>query len=118
MDILRSLGIILAFGFAGEFIARLLPVSMPASVLGLVLMLFALGIKVLKSDHLGKTGDFLSANMAFFFLPAAVTVLENFALIKPVLVKLIVIIAVSTTVTFFAAYGTVRFFRIILEKKQ
>jgi holin-like protein len=116
MDILRPLGIILCFGFAGEIISRFLPMSMPASVLGLILMLIFLGLKLLKTEQLGKTGDFLSANMAFFFLPAAATVLENFPVIQPVLAKLLVIIVISSAITFFTAYGTVRLLRIIMRK--
>jgi holin-like protein len=117
MNVLLPLGIILTFGFSGEIISRFIPLTMPASVLGLVLMLIALGSRVLKPEHLGKTGEYLSANMAFFFLPAAVTVLENFAVIQPVLVKLLIIIVISSAITFFTAYGTVRFLRIVLGKK-
>jgi holin-like protein len=117
MEVLKSLGIILFFGFAGEVISRFIPMSMPASVLGLVLMLVFLGLRLLKTEQLGKTGDYLSANMAFFFLPAAVTVLENFPVIRPVLAQLIVIIVISSAVTFFTAYGTVRLLRMIMGKQ-
>jgi len=116
MEVLRSLGIILFFGFAGEIISRFIPMSIPASVLGLALMLIFLGLKLLKPAQLGKTGDYLSANMAFFFLPAAATVLENFSVIQPVLVKLIIIVVISSAITFFTAYGTVRLLRIIMGK--
>ncbi|MDR1931135.1 MAG: CidA/LrgA family protein [Treponema sp.] len=117
MDVLRPLGIILAFGFAGEFLSRLLPLGMPASVWGLMLMLAALGFKALKPEDLGKTGEYLSANMAFFFLPAAATVLENAALIRGAVVKLLAIIVISSAVTFFVSYGTVRLLRRILGKR-
>jgi holin-like protein len=117
MRILRQLGLILGFGFLGEIISYRLPVGMPASVLGMVLMLAALGIKLVKPEHLGETADFLSANMAFFFLPAAVTVLENYGHIQPVVVQLILIVIISTVGTFFITYGTVRFSRMILLKR-
>jgi holin-like protein len=117
MNVLSPLAIILAFGFAGEIISRFVPLGMPASVVGLVLMLIALALKLLKPEHLGKTGEYLSANMAFFLLPAAITVLENFGLIQPVLVQLAIILMISTTLTFFTAYGTVRILRIIMGKK-
>jgi holin-like protein len=117
MRILRELGLILAFGFLGEGISHYLPLGIPASVLGMVLMLAALGIKLIKPEQLGATADFLSANMSFFFLPAAVTVLENYGYIQPVLIKLFLIVLISTFVTFFVTYGTVRFFRMILSKQ-
>jgi holin-like protein len=89
---------------------------MPASVLGLLLMLAALGLKLVKPDHLGATADYLSANMGFFFLPAAAAILENYEYAAPVLVQVILICIISTVLTFFVTYGTVRLFRIILTK--
>jgi holin-like protein len=117
MQILRQLGIILFFGFLGEILSYYSPFAMPASVLGLLLMLAALGLKLVKPEHLGATGDYMSANMGFFFLPAAATILENYEFVAPVLAQVILICVVSTLLTFFATYGTVRFFRIILAKQ-
>jgi holin-like protein len=107
MGIFKQLGIILAFGYAGEIIAHFIPVGMPASVLGLVLMLAALGFRILKPEHLGATADFLSANMAFFFLPAVVTVLRNFDLVRPAVWRLLLICCVCAGITFGTTYGTV-----------
>lgn len=111
MNLLQPLALILAFGFAGEIISRFMPFVMPASVIGMLLMLAALGTKLLKEKHLGQTADYLSANMAFFFLPAAVTILENLELILPAAVQLLIIVVAAALLTFFAVYGTVRFFQ-------
>ncbi|MDR1419166.1 MAG: CidA/LrgA family protein [Treponema sp.] len=114
--VFKQLGVILAFGFAGEIIARLVPIGLPVSVLGMILMLAALGTRLLKPEHIGVTADFLSANMAFFFLPAAATVLRNFELIRPVIWRLLLVCCVSSGVTFAAAYGTVRLCRKLMGK--
>jgi holin-like protein len=114
---LRQLGLILTFGFLGEIISHYLPLGMPASVLGMVLMLIALGIRLLKPEHLGETADYLSANMGFFFLPFAATILGNYGYIRPVVVPLILIVIISTIVTFFATYGTVWLSRRVLSKQ-
>jgi holin-like protein len=116
MVILRQLGIILAFGYASELIARYIPIGLPAGVLGILLVLAALGAKVLKPEHLGKTADFMSANMAFFFLPLAVTILQNYGSIGPALMRIIGICIITTVITFAATYATVRFLRILLTK--
>ncbi|AEF85668.1 murein hydrolase exporter [Treponema primitia ZAS-2] len=117
MRILRQLGIILGFGFLGEIISFYLPMGLPASVLGLALMLSALGFRLLKPEQLGETADFISTNMAFFFLPAAVTVLENYGVIKPILLQLLLIAIISTVTTFFITYFTVRVSRMLLGKR-
>jgi holin-like protein len=118
MDIIKQLGLIFAFGLAGEILASLAPFGMPASVLGLFLMLAFLGFRVLKPEHLGKTADFLSANMAFFFLPAVASVLNNYDMIKGAVLELVIICILCTLITFGATYGTVRLFQTMMKKRS
>jgi holin-like protein len=118
MRIIQQLGLILAFGFAGEILASLFPIGMPASVLGLFLMLLVLGLRILKPEHLGKTADYLSANMGFFFLPAVASVLNNYDAIKGMVLRLLVICVICAFVTFGLTYGTVRVFQILLKKRR
>jgi holin-like protein len=118
MRIIKQLGLIFAFGFAGEALAFLFPAGVPASVLGLFLMLLFLGLRILRPEHLGETADFLSANMGFFFLPAVVLVLNNYDAIKGTVLKLLGICVVSAVITFFLTYGTVRLFQMLLKKRS
>ena len=118
MRYIKQLGLILVFAFAGEIIARLISGRLPASVIGLLLMLAALGLKALKPEHIGETADFFGSIMAFFFLPAAVTIIQNFEVILPVIWKLLFIGVICTFFTFFASYGTVRLLRMLLNRKK
>ena len=107
----------MAFAFTGEIFSRLIFSGLPASVTGLLLLLAALGFKLVRPAHIGETADFLSGIMAFFFLPAAVTALQNFDLIRPVVWQLLVICILCAFITFFVSYGTVRLLRIFLGRK-
>jgi holin-like protein len=118
MKYIKQLGIILTFALAGEVFARLLPGGLPATVMGLIFMLAALGFKLLKPEHIGECSGFLSSIMAFFFLPAVATIIQNSSLILPVLWQLILIGLVCTFMTFFVSYGTVRLLRILLKRKN
>jgi holin-like protein len=118
MEILRQLGLILAFGFASEIVARNIPAGLPSGVLGILLVLAALGAKILKPDHFGKTADFMSANMAFFFLPLAVTVLQNYESIRPILLLFAGICIITTVITFAVTYATVHFLRQLLSGER
>jgi holin-like protein len=118
MDIIKQLGLIFVFGFAGEILAYLVPFGMPASVLGLFIMLIFLGFRVLKPEHLGKTADFLSSNMAFFFLPAVASVLNNYDVIKGAVFRLLAVCILCTLITFGITYGTVRLFQIMMKKRS
>ncbi|MDR0640895.1 MAG: CidA/LrgA family protein [Treponema sp.] len=117
MEIIAQLGFIIGVGYAGELLARLLPVRLPAGVLGIILVFTALSLRLVKPRRFGKTADFISAQMGFFFLPLSVSVLQNYQAISPVLFQIIVICAISTLITFAASYGAVRLLRVVMEKR-
>lgn len=116
MRIIGQLGLIFLFGLFGEILARYVPLAMPASVWGLLLLLAALRLRVVKTELLGETAEFLGANMAFFFLPAAVMVVRNYDLLEPVLLRLMIVCFISTGLTFLASYYAVRFVRKIIAR--
>jgi len=118
MRFIKQLGIILTFAFAGDLVVRLVPGRLPAIVMGMVLMLVALGLKLLKPEHIKECADSMGGIMAFFFIPLSVTILQNFKMILPALVPIIFIVVVCTFVTFFVSYGTFRLLSILLNRKK
>ena len=67
---------ITAFCMAGEVLAVVLPLPIPASVYGLLLMVAALKTGVLKLDQVRETGLFLTGIFPLLFVPAAAGVVE------------------------------------------
>lgn len=67
---------ITAFCLAGEVLAVVLPLPIPASVYGLLLMVAALKTGVLKLDQVRETGLFLIGIFPLLFVPAAAGVVE------------------------------------------
>ena len=67
---------ITAFCLAGEVLAVVLPLPIPASVYGLLLMAAALKFGVLKLDQVRETGLFLTGIFPLLFVPAAAGVME------------------------------------------
>lgn len=71
---------ITAFCLAGEVLAALLPLLLPlpipASVYGLLLLAAALKFGVLKLDQVRETGLFLTGIFPLLFVPAAAGVME------------------------------------------
>ena len=63
---------ILLFSFIGEFFRMVIPLPVPASVYGLVLLLAALLTGVIKLDQVEGAADFLIEIMPVMFIPAAV----------------------------------------------
>lgn len=65
----------------------------------MVLLLLLLASGLLRVEHIQEKADFLLANMAFFFLPAGVSIMNYFDLLRSSAVALVVICLVTTVVT-------------------
>ena len=107
MRFIKQLLIILGVTFAGEALHFLLPLPVPASIYGLVLMLLCLCFKVFPLRAVEETGDFLIDLMPALFVPATVGAMAAWDVLQPVLLQvalitflsLIVVMAVSGRVT-------------------
>lgn len=96
MKYLRQFCIILLLSFLGEGLHIILPLPIPASVYGLVLMLAALWTGILKTHQVKETAGFLIEIMPVMFIPAAAGLLNSWGVLKPVFVPVAVITAVTT----------------------
>ncbi len=100
MRIIKQIGIIFLVCWLSEVIEKVLPFTFPASVIGMALLLICLLIGVLKIEHIQEKADFLLENMAFFFIPAGVSIINYFDVLKSSAVQLIIICVISTVITF------------------
>lgn len=115
MKYVRQFWIILLFSAVGEGLHVLIPLPVPASVYGLVLMLIALSSGLLKLEQVKDTAEFLIEIMPVMFIPAGVGLLTAWDALKPVWVPVIIITAV-TTVIVMVVTGRVTQFVIRREK--
>ena len=100
---LKQFGIILAISCLGEILHQLLPLPVPASIYGIVILFVCLQSGLLKLASIRETSAFLIEIMPILFLPAAVGLLEAWDVLKPNLLPIAVITAVSTFVVMGAA---------------
>ena len=91
MKYLKQFFIILAVSFAGEVLKYIIPLPIPASIYGLVIMLFLLGTKILSFECVRETGLFLVEIMPVMFIPAAVGLMDAWGELKPMLLSFSVI---------------------------
>ena len=108
MRILTQIGIVLVVCLVGELVAQVLPFPFPSSVIAMVLLFLLLCSKVIKPYHIQGKTDFLLKNMAFFFIPAGVGILENFDALRQSLLPFLLVCVLTTIITFFAAAMTVK----------
>lgn len=92
-------------GFSvGEGLHILLPLPVPASVYGLVLMLGALASGILKLEQVEEAADFLVEIMPVMFVPAGVGLLEAWGDLQPIWLP-VVLITILTTVIVMVVTG-------------
>ena len=105
MNYLSQFLIILSFTLAGEALQRLIPLPVPASVYGLVLLFAALCLKLVKVEQVKQTGSFLISLLPFLFVSHVVGIVEHWGAIRPQLLPICLLI-VATTVLVFGVSGS------------
>ena len=108
MKIIKQFVIIFSLCWIATVIEGLLPIAFPASVIAMLLLLLCLMTGVLKIDHIREKSDFLLANMAFFFIPAGVNVINYLDILKANWLPLLLICVITTVITFAATAYSIR----------
>ena len=117
MKYLKQFCIILFLSFLGEALRSVIPLPIPASVYGLVLMLGALASGILKVSQVRETSEFLIGIMPVMFIPAGVGLMDSWGVLKPVCIP-VLLITVLTTVIVMGTTGAVTQQMIRKEKKK
>lgn len=117
MKYIKQFILILAISFAGELLKYLLPLPVPASIYGLVLMFLALLTGVIKLEHVRETGKFLIEIMPLMFIPAGVGLMSSWSTLKPLLLP-VAVITVVTIITVMVASGHTAQFILKREEKR
>ena len=100
MKYLSQFLIILGFTFAGEALQRLLPLPIPASVWGLVLLFAALSLGIVKLEQVKDAGGFLTSILPILFVAPTVGIVEYWSLISSRLLPIALILIATTVLTF------------------
>ncbi|MCI5928618.1 MAG: CidA/LrgA family protein [Pseudoflavonifractor capillosus] len=118
MKIICQIAIIFTICWISQIVEAILPFPFPASVIGMVLLLILLLVRALKVDHIREKSDFLLSNMAFFFIPAGVSIINYFDILASNLIPLLVICLVSTLLTFAVTAWAVRLTRYLMDRRK
>ena len=96
MKYIRQFLWILLFSFAGELLKFVIPLPVPASIYGLLLLLLALVTGILRLESVKETSKFLIEIMPLMFIPAAVGLLESWVALSGILIQVLTATVVST----------------------
>lgn len=101
MKLILQFGVLIGFWLMGELLSSLLEsvIAIPGSILGMVLLFFALTSGVLKEKQIKDVGDFLLTNIAFFFVPASVAIIALNGIDSEHVTALVIVALASTFLT-------------------
>ncbi len=106
MKYMKQFLIILAVCLAGELLHILLPLPVPASIYGMVLMFLALLSGLIKLHQVETVADFLVQTMPIMLVPAGIGLMARFDSLRAIWLPFLVINLVGAFATF-AATGWV-----------
>ena len=104
MKYLHKFLIIIGITFVGELLKYLLPLPIPASIYGMVIMFIGLMTGFIKLDAVKDVGKFLIEIMPIMFIPAGVGLMSSWSVLKPLLLP-VSIITVVTIITVMGVAG-------------
>lgn len=110
MKYLTQFVIIMGFTLLGEALQRLIPLPIPASAYGLLLLFAALCLKLVKLEQVKETAGFLTSILPILFVSPAVGIVEDWALIREDLLAILILLVASTVLTFGIAGRTAQAF--------
>ena len=116
MKLLKQFGIILLITCIGEVIRLLVPLPIPGSIYGLVLMFILLTSGILPLENVRNAAEFLIAIMPVMFIPAAAGLIASWGQLKPILLPA-AIISIFTTAFVLAVTGKTAMFMIAKDRK-
>ena len=114
MKFLRQFMIILLLSFLGEVLKMFIPLPIPASVYGLVLMLVCLMTGVLKTSQVKDAAFFLIEIMPVMFIPAAAGLIDSWKVLQQLLLPILVI---TVVITIFVMVVTGKIAQMIAQKR-
>lgn len=118
MNYIFQLAIILGVSFAGELLNTLLPLPVPASVYGLIIMFLLLCTKIVKLEQVEKVSEYLMTIMPLFFIEPTVGIMNSYDLVKgkiiPLFIACFLSFAAVVVITGSVSQGIMRY----RQKKQ
>lgn len=102
MKYLRQFMIILLFSLFGETLKYVLPLPIPSSIYGMILLFVSLMTGIIKLDQVETVGKLLIEIMPIMFIPAGVKIMASWSVLEPMIVPVSVITVVVLIVVMIA----------------
>jgi holin-like protein len=99
--IIVQIGILYIFYYVGVFLVKITQLPLPASIIGLLLLVGCLQMKWIKVEYVRDGAGFLLGFMTLFFIPAMIGIIDYPELISMKGLILIASVIISTLLTIY-----------------
>ncbi|WP_462411756.1 CidA/LrgA family protein [Neobacillus sp. Marseille-QA0830] len=86
------------FLFLGMAVKQIIPIPIPASMFGLILLFLALCLKIVKLEWVEQGANWLLAELLLFFVPSAVGIVNYKEIFSFVGAEIVILIGISTII--------------------
>ena len=118
MKYVKQFSIIIAVSFVGEILSYFIPLPIPASIWGVILMLVLLITRIVPLGAVRDAAKFLVSLMQIMFIPAAVGLLTSLDALRSAWLPILLSILVVTPIVFFCSGKTTDVFISRKEEKK
>ncbi|MBF0781043.1 MULTISPECIES: CidA/LrgA family protein [unclassified Granulicatella] len=108
MKYIKQISIIMIVCLIGEWVSSILPFTMPAGIIAMLLMYGLLSIKFIKEKHIAETTDLLLQLMPLFIIPSSIAIINYLSIVQAIWLQLIIICFIGVIITFLCAYFTTK----------
>lgn len=98
MKYVKQFAVIGLVTLIGEILNYLLPLPVPASIYGMVLLFLCLKFRVIGLSQVEETADWFLSVMPIFFIVPTVGIMDSYLLIKNELLQIVTLSVASTVV--------------------
>lgn len=109
-SLFKQMAIVFFVLIMGEFLNRTIIHFIPGSVLGLLILLFALELKIIRVEMVVDFGSFLLKNLAFFFVVPGVSLLQYLPILSQNWWKIALVSIISTFIVMIVTGFTLQLF--------
>lgn len=81
-----------------NMIAAIVPIPIPASVVGLVLLFLLLCLKVIKLEQVETLGTSLTSLIGFLFVPSGISVMNSLGVMRQYGLQIVLVILLATII--------------------
>ena len=117
MKLVRQLIIILLILFIGELTHKLLVLSIPGNVIGMLMLVMCLWTNLIKLELIEEVSNFLLNHLGLFFLPAGVSLISCLKILNGKWMPFLYICLISTVIVIIVTGYSVQIL-INLQKKN